>query len=262
MYQKQIDISTILSITLVLMVIYFAIFMGGSFTAFLDLNSFLIVVVGTFLITSACFSVSDIFKIHLKMLELVIWKMEPPMKAAQNSLRMSEFARKASSNILELEQWVNRRPKTDFLRKATELLVDGATPEEIEKILTQDINSTSAWHLKLISILRKSGEIAPAMGLIGTLIGLVQMLSNLSDLEKIGPSMALALLTTFYGAIMSYVVFFPLSTKIERNSREIALSHEIYMKSVISIARKENPRHLQTLINSLLQPEQISYFDD
>lgn len=262
MHQKNLDLSTILSILLVLIVIYSAIYLGGSFMAFVDFNSFLIVIIGTFLISSACFSISDIVKIHVKMFEMVLWRVELPMKAAQNSLKMSEFARKAEKGVMQLEEVVQSRRDGDFLKNATELLVDGHSADEIERILSQRIHASQAWHKKLISILRKSGEIAPAMGLIGTLIGLVQMLTNLNDLDKIGPSMALALLTTFYGAIMAYVVFFPLSAKIERNSREMLLTYEIYMNSIISISRNENPRLLQTNLNSLLQPQQINYFND
>ena len=106
------------------------------------------------------------------------------------------------------------------------------------------------------------GEFSPAMGLIGTLIGLVQMLGNLGDPSTIGPAMAVALLTTFYGAVLANMVFLPLASKLERNSKEEALVSNIYLMGAASIGRQENPRRLEMLINSLLPPSQrVRYFD-
>ena len=105
-------------------------------------------------------------------------------------------------------------------------------------------------------------EFSPAMGLIGTLIGLVQMLGNLQDPANIGPSMAVALLTTFYGAVLANMVFMPLAAKLERNSSEETLISTIYMMGASSVGRQENPRRLENLINSIVSPEdRIQYFD-
>jgi chemotaxis protein MotA len=110
--------------------------------------------------------------------------------------------------------------------------------------------------------MKKAGDIAPAMGLIGTLIGLVQMLGNLDDPSSIGPSMAVALLTTFYGAVLANMVFMPLAAKLERNSGEEELLNSVYMVGAVSIGRQENPRRLEMLINSILPPsKRVSYFD-
>jgi chemotaxis protein MotA len=103
-------------------------------------------------------------------------------------------------------------------------------------------------------MLRKAAEIAPAMGLIGTLIGLVQMLSELDNPSNIGPNMALALLTTLYGALLAFMVFTPLASKIERNSDEELLLDKIYLHSIISISIQENPRMLERKINTILPP--------
>lgn len=109
---------------------------------------------------------------------------------------------------------------------------------------------------------RKSADIAPAMGLIGTLIGLVQMLGNLDDPTKIGPAMAVALLTTLYGAILSTMVFTPLASKLERNTNEELLISQLYLEGILSIARQENPRQLETVMNTLLPPsKRVRYFN-
>ena len=133
---------------------------------------------------------------------------------------------------------------------------------EVEAIMRRDMHSTVQRHAKSTNVLRKLGEFAPAMGLIGTLIGLVQMLGRLNDPSTIGPSMAVALLTTFYGAVLANIVFLPLAAKLERNSTEEALVNNVYLMGATSIGRQENPRRLEMLLNSLLPPSQrVQYFD-
>jgi chemotaxis protein MotA len=128
--------------------------------------------------------------------------------------------------------------------------------------MRKDMNATIGRHQKGANIMKKAGDIAPAMGLIGTLIGLVQMLGNLDDPSSIGPSMAVALLTTFYGAVLANMVFMPLAAKLERNSGEEELLNSVYMVGAVSIGRQENPRRLEMLINSILPPsKRVSYFD-
>jgi chemotaxis protein MotA len=99
------------------------------------------------------------------------------------------------------------------------------------------------------------------MGLIGTLIGLVQMLGSLEDTSTIGPAMAVALLTTFYGAILSYMIFTPLASKLERNTKQEMIVARIYVQSILSMLKKENPRKLEMMINGILPPnKRIRYF--
>ncbi|MCW8835765.1 MAG: MotA/TolQ/ExbB proton channel family protein, partial [Rhodospirillales bacterium] len=134
--------------------------------------------------------------------------------------------------------------------------------EEVEAIMRQDMHATIQRHSKSTNVLRKAAEFAPAMGLIGTLIGLVQMLGNLDDPSTIGPSMAVALLTTFYGAVLANMVFMPLASKLERNSGEEALVNNVFLLGATSIGRQENPRRLEMLLNSLLPPtKRVRYFD-
>ncbi|MEK9725145.1 MAG: MotA/TolQ/ExbB proton channel family protein [Rhodospirillaceae bacterium] len=127
---------------------------------------------------------------------------------------------------------------------------------------TQVLQATVQRHAKSTSVLRKMGEFAPAMGLIGTLIGLVQMLGNLDDPGTIGPSMAVALLTTFYGAVLVNMAFLPLASKLDRNSQEEALINNLYVMGAASIGNQENPRRLEMLLKSVLPPnKRVRYFD-
>ena len=142
------------------------------------------------------------------------------------------------------------------------LVVDGTQGEEVESIMRRDLNATLQRHRKGASILRKAAEFAPAMGLIGTLIGLVQMLGSLDDPSTIGPAMAVALLTTFYGAVLANMVFSPMASKLERNSTEEGTINTVYMMGASSIGRQENPRRLEMLLNCTLPPtKRIKYFD-
>ena len=146
--------------------------------------------------------------------------------------------------------------------KSVRLLVAGVPANDLERILRNELQSITNRHLKSANILRKAGEISPAMGLIGTLIGLVQMLANLDDPSAIGPAMGLALLTTFYGAVLANMVFNPLAAKLERNSREEEMVNTIYMMGATSMARQENPRRLEMMINTVLPPsKRLKYFD-
>ena len=116
-------------------------------------------------------------------------------------------------------------------------------------------------HRCTADILRRAGEVAPAMGLIGTLLGLVQLLGRLSDPSAIGPAMAVALLTTFYGAILAHMVFLPFAAKADRSRETEQLVNSVYTLGASSIGRKENPRRLEVALNALLPPnKQVQYF--
>jgi chemotaxis protein MotA len=148
-----------------------------------------------------------------------------------------------------------------FFNKGLSHMIDGIEVDEVENIMRKEINAILQRHETSTRILHKAAEIAPAMGLIGTLIGLVLMLGNLSDPTTIGPSMAVALLTTLYGAMLSYMVLTPLATKLERNTRDEARIMSIYLNSIASIGHKENPRRLEMTINATLPPSQrVKYY--
>ena len=142
------------------------------------------------------------------------------------------------------------------------MVVDGTHADAVERVLANDIQAMQNRHLQSANVLRKAADVAPAMGLIGTLVGLVQMLTNLDDPSNIGPAMAVALLTTFYGAVLSNMVFSPLAAKLERNSDQEALLHNLYAMAAVSISKQENPRRLEMLLNTVLPPaKRLRFFD-
>lgn len=254
------DISTLLGIGLAFALIVAAIMYGGDIKSFLDFPSVLIVVGGTLATTTACYSLPEMLRAQAIVIRTIFYGSENLTRAGEEMLSLAEEARK--NGVISLQNTVNEPDRNAFLKKGLGMAVDNMEPEAIEHILKQDVAAMADRHGKGAAILRKSAEISPAMGLIGTLIGLVQMLGNLEDPSKIGPAMAVALLTTLYGAFLAYVVFSPLATKLERNSREEITLDMLYIKGIVSIAKKENPRRLEMVLNTILPPAQrIKYFD-
>lgn len=258
---EAIDLTTFLGVTGAFTFIGMAVYISGSPYAFFDVPALLIVILGTFSITTACFTIKEIVYAQRIMFKTIFYRIEDPLEAARSALDLSTFAYRRG--LIKLGDHLYMAKHNQLLYEGITLASDNIPPTTIEKILMQKLHAMEERHAKSVSILRKAGEISPAMGLIGTLIGLVQMLGSLDDISKVGPSMAVALLTTFYGAILSYVIFYPLASKLERNTTEELLTARIYLKSVISIAHKENPRHLEILINSLLpESKHIQYFNE
>ena len=237
-----------------------AIIFGGSPGSFVNIPSILIVIGGTLCVTMMCFSMSEMTRTMTIIMKTISHTARDPSEAAIQVLQIAELARR--QGVLSLQGVLSQLEGEPLLHKGMAMVVDGTPGEEVEEILRKDMFSTVQRHHKSASVLRKAAEFAPAMGLIGTLIGLVQMLGNLDDPSTIGPSMAVALLTTFYGAVLANMVFSPMSAKLDRNSAEEAMVNNIYVMGASSIGRQENPRRLEMLLNSVLPPaKRIQYFD-
>ncbi len=237
-----------------------AIILGGTPGAFVDGPSLLIVFGGTFAVTSMSFSVAEILRVPKVALQAIFNTTSDPRTAASQILELAELARE--NGALALQDVQPRLAHLPFLYHGVSMVVDGSKSEEIERVMSRKVNAMAMRHSKAAGVLRKAAEVSPAMGLIGTLVGLVQMLGQLDDPSTIGPSMAVALLTTFYGAVLSNMVFSPLAAKLERNSDEEMLLNNIYVTGVTSIGRQENPRRLEMLVNTLLSPaERVQHFD-
>lgn len=252
--KRNTDLATLLGLAAGFVVVGAAIILGGSATAFIDLPSVLIVIGGTFAITMICFSLSDVLRAVQAAVEAMIHHQADPARAGVTLLKLADKARR--DGVLSLQTDLSRFRRDPFLHNGLQLVVDGASGDEAEQIMRRELAATAQRQLRAASVLRKAAEVAPAMGLIGTLVGLVQMLGNLSDPTAIGPGMAVALLTTFYGAVLANMVFSPLAAKLERNSGEDALLHNIYLTAIAAIGRQDSPRRLETLINTLLPPAQ------
>ncbi|MFC7048664.1 motility protein A [Emcibacter nanhaiensis] len=251
---------TLIGIVIGFALIISAMVIGGSPTAFLDLPSILIVLGGTVAITIVSFSLKDLGQIPGALWRLMAYTPHDPRDVGITMIQISERARK--NGLISLEKVTPTLNDEPFLQKALNLTIDGAESHEIEQMLQKEIHYTANIQSKSVDLLRRAAEVAPAMGLIGTLVGLVQMLGNLSDPSTIGPAMSVALLTTFYGAILAHMVLMPLATKAERNSHNESILNSLYLAGALSIGREENPRRLEMQLNSMLpQSHRINYFE-
>ncbi len=258
--RRYLDLATLLGLLGGFLLIATAIVLGGSPTSFLDAPAILIVLGGTFAVTTISFSFREMARSVTVIGKAMTRTLHNPKVAAGRLMQLAEVARR--HGILSLQTAIREIDRDEFLEKGVMLVVDGYPPEEVEDILARDIDATRARHDAAAGILRRAAEISPAMGLIGTLIGLVQMLGNLDDPTTIGPSMAVALLTTFYGAVLANMVFSPLASKLERNSDDEILINRVYAIGVVAMARQDNPRRIEMLINSILPPaNRVNFFD-
>ncbi len=257
---RKFDITTIIGLLSALLLIYAAIYMGGNALGFIDLRSLFVVLLGTIAITAACFTWNDLRVLPKIIKRALTYKSMNVNELARATLKISQLAR--NGGFLALENHIHTIIKHRFFCKGISMLIDNLSTKEVQEIISADMNSMSERHNKSAEIIKKAGETAPSMGLIGTLIGLVQMLGNLDDPSSIGPSMAVALLTTLYGAIIAFVICSPIITKLESIAKEERLAAEISLYALVSIGKAENPRQLEILLNSILPPDnQVRYFD-
>lgn len=258
--QTSMDFATVLGLVLTIGVIIMAIAMGHSKANFFNMPSVLIVILGTIFATVISFTLDEVFRTGRIIAKSLFRKIYDPSVMARQLMDIAMLARK--KGLLALSSIEPELSKDKPLAEAVQIVTDGYSGEDIERVLAQDIDALAERHRRAASILRRGSEIAPAMGLIGTLVGLVQMLADLQNPESIGPAMAVALLTTFYGAILGTIVLAPLAAKLERNSNDETKIRTLILTAMSSIARQENPRRLEMLLNSELSPsERIEYFD-
>ena len=243
------DIATFVGILAGFSLIISAIFLGGSLLLFVNLPGLMVVVGGTLAATLFNFPFGDIVTAFRAMLIVFIDKEEKPEEVVKVMIQLAEVCRK--KGIMALQ---DVRSKNQVLRKACQMIADGAEREMIANTLVIEIDALRARHFIPQEIFRKMGNISPAFGMLGTLIGLVQMLSNLENPETIGPAMSVALLTTFYGSLMATMFFLPLSGKLKvRTAREVLIL-EIIFEGARSILESNNPLMVYEKLSSFLPP--------
>ena len=237
-----------------------AIGLGGSPESFVNAPSILIVAGGTVCAVVVSFSLGDVAHSMTLAKNALSRPIPDVSEAAVRLLHLADIARQRG--VLSLQSVLPDLADDAFLHKGLSLAVDGLSGAEVEAIMMHDMHAAAERRTIGAGVLRRAAEYAPAMGLIGTLIGLVQMLSHRDDPAAIGPSMAVALLTTFYGAVLANLVLAPLAAKLERDGAEDMLLKQIFVMGTVSISRQENPRRLEILFNSVLPPSRrVQYFD-
>jgi len=254
------DWATILGLAAACGVILTALALGGSFRAFYDPPALVIVLGGTLAVTAISFTGPELAAVRRALGRTLFEPRRNPRVAARQMLLLADAARRTGLETLRSVQPELRGDP--FLQRGVGLIADGLPPEEIHRVLTAETEAALTAQSRSAAVLRRAAEVAPAMGLIGTLIGLVQMLGTLDNPSAIGPAMAVALLTTFYGAVLGNMVLTPLAGKIEAVADQEALVRTLYTIGAVSIARQENPRRLELLLNTVLPPgSRIRFFD-
>lgn len=257
---KKPDWSTIIGLVLTFVLIATAIVIGQSNANFFNVPSLLIVVFGTATATVISYTGEELkrsFPIMGKSFARQTWV---PSELAASLIDLSVVAKK--KGLLVLSGYEAQLAKDPFLAQSLQMTIDGFPPESIERVLTNEIEAESERQKRAVSIAQRASEVAPAMGLIGTLVGLVQMLADLENPEALGPAMAVAILTTLYGAVLGMVVMASLAGKLEKNAKDERLFKTLIALAATSIARQDNPRQLEMLLNAELPATQrIRYFD-
>lgn len=249
---SEFDRGTVFGIAAAFGLVFVAIALGGNLPTFLDLHGALIVFGGTLGATLINFPLQE-FRRSIAVLRNAFF---PDPSSAQERLRklisLSERARTEGVLVLESEIFRELDP---FFRKCLELVVDQVSPAEIRRMMEIEIAFLESRHRRGAQMFQFMGSVAPAMGLVGTLIGLVQMLKNLTDPKMLGPAMATALMTSFYGALSAYLFFLPLAGKLRSRSEEEILVKEMTIEGIIAIAEGLNPRMVEESLLSFLPPE-------
>ncbi len=243
------DLASIIGVVSGLGFIAMGVLLGSSLMLFWNLPSVVIVVGGSLASTLIGFPLSDVLSIFKVSMKVFMFKIEKPENIIANLVEISNKARKGG--LLSIEGDI-KETSDPYLAKALQMTVDGVKTVDIAAIMQKQMSLTSDEHKTGIALLSGMGAYAPAFGMIGTLIGLVQMLANLDDPSTIGPKMAVAMITTFYGAIMANLFFIPMSDKLKiRSEQEISNMNIIY-EGVVSIREGEHPRLMEDKLNVYL----------
>ena len=233
-----------------------AMLAGGSLGPFVDTASILIVIGGTFFAVMYQATLPT-FLGHFGAMGKTFF---PPVKKMEDMIeRMVELAAMARKDgMMALE---GQETPDKFFAKGMQLLVDGADEAKLVGQMEAEIEAMKVRHGDMQGCVKAWIDLAPAMGMIGTLVGLVIMLGNMSDPASIGPAMAVALLTTMYGAIIANVLFMPMLTKLENYTYYEVVYGQTVILGLRGIARGESPRNMQDQIVSLLAPKAQEKFE-
>ena len=241
------DLATLLGLLGGSGVVLGAIFLGGSAIMFLNGPSMLVVFGGTIGAVLMKFTLGQCLGAFKVATKAFMFRLDAPETLIGQAVDMANEARKGG--LLALE---GKDTENTFLKKGIQMMVDGHEPDVVRQTLSTEMNLTIERHDIGQSIFKAIGDSAPAMGMIGTLIGLVQMLSAMDDPKTIGPSMAVALLTTLYGAMIANMFALPIADKLALRSGEERLVKSMIIDSLTGIQEGRNPRVIEELLKTYL----------
>jgi chemotaxis protein MotA len=250
------DLASILGLVLCLVVVVYGILVGQSgievLLNFYDVPSIFITIGGSLCCVLIMAPNLKGFLSNLKSFTLIL--KTPPAneeETIRTIIDLSNVARK--EGLLALEEAANGIDD-EFLKKGVLLIVDGTDPELVRSILETELNCIESRHSSKTSFWDSLSAMGPAWGMIGTLIGLINMLKKMDDPKAIGPNMAVALITTFYGSMIANWICIPISTKLKANNAQEIMIKEVMVEGLLSIQAGENPRVIEEKLKSFLSP--------
>ena len=244
------DLATLLGLLGAIAIVVSAIFMGGSVPVFINVPSLLIVGIGTMMVVLMKFSMGQFFGSMKVAIRAFNCKLSKPEELIEKIVELANIARKEGMLALE-----NAEIEDEFLNEGIKMLIDGTNAEVVQTVMTKDLQQTIDRHSWGAKVFTATGDVAPAMGMIGTLIGLVQMLSNMDDPKQIGPAMAVALLTTLYGAMIANMYAIPIADKLTLRKSDEGRVKAIVIDGVMAIQQGQNPRIIESMLKAYLEPK-------
>lgn len=245
------DIATVIGLISGVGLMFVSIMMSGNPGIYWSMSSIVIVVGGTLAATLVNFSLNDVLNVINTLKNTFFHRAAPPDRLIEKLVSFATIARR--EGILALESHA-QDAEDEFLVKSVQLAIDGTAPELIKDILTTELAFMEDRHATGQSILLTMGTYAPAFGMIGTLIGLVAMLATLNDPSSIGEGMAVALLTTLYGALAANLICLPAAGKLKVRTNSELLSKEIIIEGILSIQSGDNPRVVEQKLKAFVAP--------
>ncbi len=241
------DIATLIGLLGGMALVASAIILGGSALMFVSIPSLMIVVGGATAATLIKFSLSHFINSIKVAIHAFRFKTSTPEELILTANELADISRK--KGVLALDSYETPDP---FLSRGVQMLADGYKPDFISKALKEDMEQSLERHMVGQKIFRALGESAPAFGMIGTLIGLVQMLNTLSDPQSIGPAMAVALLTTLYGALIANLIALPIAEKLELRSNQEVANQQLIIEIITCIQQGHSPRLMDEVLEAYL----------
>jgi len=248
------DIATIAGLIAVIAFILISIFLSGDLMTYYDFPSIMITVGGTIASTLISYPLKSVLGTLGIIKNVFFAKKQKPDETIDAIIEMANTARR--EGLLALEDAAYRLDDP-FMRKGILLVVDGTDPELVKDIMEIELNYIEERHKQGWGLLESMGNFAPAYGMLGTLIGLINMLRNLDDPSSIGPNMAVAIITTFYGSVIANLICLPMAQKLKIRSAEEVLMKEIALEGILSIQAGENPRIIEEKLKAFLPANQL-----
>lgn len=241
------DLATLIGLLGAFGIVLYAMLSGGDIGMFVNAPSLLIVLVGSLFVVLMKFNLAQFLGAIKVAIKAFSFKLTPPEDLIEEVVALADEARKGGLLSLEGKEVSNR-----FLNKGIQLLVDGHDAEVVRTLLWKDLKQTIERHERGAKIFSAMGDVAPAMGMIGTLIGLVAMLANMDDPKSIGPAMAIALLTTLYGAMFANMIALPVADKLELRRTEEGMTKAMVIDALLAIQAGQNPRIIDSMLKAYL----------